>query len=82
MPCLALSDTPRRVSNHSGLALSNTSSFSHHCLFSIDVLGCTGTADKFCAVDQETLKQNLIRLVAVRSGDNWLKAINTDFEIK
>ena len=116
-------------------------------------LGCTRTADKFCAVDQETLKQNLIRLVespvikdddwinatsitidsveplpasdakaevsfvvrwttgvgdahatysgkwqanlqkagdghchvagvAVRSGDNWLKAINTDFEIK
>ena len=26
-------------------------------------LGCTRTADKFCAVDQETLKQNLIRLV-------------------
>jgi hypothetical protein len=116
-------------------------------------LGCTRTADKFCAVDQETLKQNLIRLVespvikdddginatsitidsveplpasdakaevsfvvhwktgvgdagaahsgkwqpnlqkagdghchvmgvAVRSGDSWLKAINTDFEIK
>ncbi len=26
-------------------------------------LGCTRTADKFCGVDQETLKQNLIRLV-------------------
>ena len=26
-------------------------------------LGCTRAADKFCAVDQETLKQNLIRLV-------------------
>ena len=116
-------------------------------------LGCTRTADKFCAADQETLKRNLIRLVespvikyddwidatsitidsvetlpvsdgrdevsfvvrwstgvgdartehsgkwtanlkkaedghchvmgvAVRSGDTWLKAINTDFEIK
>ena len=115
--------------------------------------GCTRTAEKFCAVDQETLKQNLIRLVqspvikdddwvnatsitidsveplplsdnkadvslvvrwttgagdartdhsgnwqanlqkakdghchvmgvAVRSGDSWIKAINTDFEIK
>jgi hypothetical protein len=116
-------------------------------------LGCMHTADKFCAVDQETLKQNLIRLVespvikdddsinatsitvdsieplplsdgkaqvsfvvrwttgvgdartdhsgnwqanlqkaedkhchvtgvAVRFGDIWIKAINTDFEIK
>jgi hypothetical protein len=116
-------------------------------------LGCTRTTEKFCGVDQETLKQNLIRLVespviknddwinatsitidsieplplnegkadvsfvvrwatgvgdaradhsgnwqanlqkakdgrchvmgvAVRSGDNWIKAINTDFEIK
>ena len=116
-------------------------------------LGCTRTADKFCGVDQETLKRNLIRLVqspvikedeainatsitidsvesspasdakadvsfvvrwttgvgdahadhsgkwqanlqkakdghchvmgvAVRLGDSWLKAINTDFEIK
>jgi len=116
-------------------------------------LGCMRTAEKFCAVDQETLKQNLIRLVqspiikdddwvnaasitidsieqlplsdnkaevsfvvrwrtgvggaptdhsgnwqanlqkakdghchvmgvAVRSGDSWIKAINTDFEIK
>ena len=115
--------------------------------------GCTRTAEKFCGVDQETLKQNLIRLVespvikdddwvnaasitidsveplpltngkadvsfvvrwttgvgdartehsgnwqanlqkakdghchvmgvAVRSGDSWIKAINTDFEIK
>jgi hypothetical protein len=26
-------------------------------------LGCTRTAEKFCGVDQETLKQNLIRLV-------------------
>jgi hypothetical protein len=26
-------------------------------------LGCTRTADKFCGVDQETLKKNLIRLV-------------------
>ena len=116
-------------------------------------LGCTRTAEKFCGVDGETLKQNLIRLVespviknddsvnattitidsveplplsegkadvsfvvrwttgvgdaradysgnwqanlqkakdghchvmgvAVRSGDSWIKAINTDFEIK
>ena len=116
-------------------------------------LGCMRTAEEFCAVDQETLKQNLIRLVqspvikdddsvnatsitidgieplpltegkadvsfvvrwttgvgdartdhsgnwqanlqkvkdghcrvmgvAVRSGDSWIKAINTDFEIK
>ena len=116
-------------------------------------LGCMRTAEKFCGVDQETLKQNLIRLVqspvikdddsvyaasitvdsveplplgegkadvsfvvrwstgvgdarteqsgnwqanlqkaqdghchvmgvAVRVGDNWIKAINTDFEIK
>jgi hypothetical protein len=111
--------------------------------------GCTRTAEKFCGVDGETLKQNLIRLVespvikdddsvnatsitidsveplplsegkadvrwttgvddartdhsgnwranlqkatdghchvmgvAVRSGDSWIKAINTDFEIK
>jgi len=115
--------------------------------------GCTRTVEKFCAVDQETLKQNLIRLVespvikgddsvnatsitvdsvkssfprdgktqvsfvvrwttgngdartdhsgnwqanlekapdkhchvtgvAIRSGDGWIKAINTDFEIK
>ena len=26
-------------------------------------LGCMRTAEKFCGVDQETLKQNLIRLV-------------------
>ena len=26
-------------------------------------LGCKGTVEKFCAVDQETLKQDLIRLV-------------------
>ena len=26
-------------------------------------LGCTRTAEKFCGVDGETLKQNLIRLV-------------------
>jgi len=26
-------------------------------------VGCMRTAEKFCAVDQETLKQNLIRLV-------------------
>jgi len=116
-------------------------------------VGCMRTAEKFCAVDQETLKQNLIRLVespvikdddavnamsitvdsvdlsplsdrktqvsfvvrwttgvgdartehsgtwqgnlekaadkhchvtgvAVRFGDAWIKAINTDFEIK
>ena len=116
-------------------------------------LSCTRTAEKFCGVGQETLKQNLIRLVespvikaddsvnassitidsveplplsegkadvsfvvrwttgvgdtrtdhsgnwqanlqkakdghchvmgvAVRSGDSWIKAINTDFEIK
>jgi hypothetical protein len=116
-------------------------------------LGCMRTAEKFCGVDQETLKQDLIRLVespvikdddwvnaasitidsveplplsngkadvsfvvrwttgvgdartehsgnwqanlqkaqdghchvmgvAVRSGDSWIKAINTDFEIK
>ena len=116
-------------------------------------LGCTRTAEKFCGVDGETLKQNLIRLVespvikdddsvnatsitidnveplplsegkadvsfvvrwttgvgdartdhsgnwqanlqkaqdghchvmgvAIRSGDSWIKAINTDFEIK
>ena len=116
-------------------------------------LGCMRTTDKFCGVDRETLKQNLIRLVespvikdddwvnatsitidnveplplsdgkadvsfvvrwtsgvgdartehsgnwqanlqkagdghchvmgvAVRSGDTWIKAINTDFEIK
>jgi hypothetical protein len=115
-------------------------------------LGCMRTAEKFCGVDQETLKRNLIRLVespvikdddwvnatsitidsvepslsdvktqisfvvrwttgvgdartdqsgrwqanlqkakdgqchvtgvAVRLGDNWIKAINTDFEIK
>jgi hypothetical protein len=116
-------------------------------------VGCTRTTEKFCGVDQETLKQNLIRLVqspvikdddsvnatsitidnvepltlsegkadvsfvvrwttgvgdaradhsgnwqanlqkakdghchvmgvAVRSGDSWIKAINTDFEIK
>ena len=121
--------------------------------FVLTFFGCTRTADKFCAVDQETLKRNLIRLVessvikdddsvnamsitvdsvesspltdgktqvsfvvrwttgvgdaraahsgkwqanlqkagdghchvtgvAVRLGDNWLKAINTDFEIK
>ena len=114
--------------------------------------GCMRTAEKFCGVDRETLKQNLIRLVqspvikgddsvnatsisidsveasplsektdvsfivrwttgvgdastdhsgnwqanlqktqdghchvmgvAVRAGDSWIKAINTDFEIK
>ena len=39
-------------------------------------LGCTRTADKFCAVDQETLKQNLIRLVEspVIKDDDWINA--------
>lgn len=35
---------------------SNTSSFRV-----LTSLGCTRTADKLCGVDQETLKQNLIR---------------------
>jgi hypothetical protein len=129
----------------------------HHLVITVCLvltsLGCTRTADKFCGVNQETLKQNLIRLVespvikeddsinatsikvdsieplllsngraqvsfvvrwttgvgdartdnsgkwqanlqkakdghcrvtgvAVRFGDSWIKAINTDFEIK
>ena len=39
-------------------------------------LGCTRTADKFCAVDQETLKQNLIRLVEspVIKDDDWVNS--------
>jgi len=76
MPCLALSDTPRRRSNHSGLALSNTSSFSHHCLFSIDVCWLYGHGRQILCGHCH------VTGVAVRSGDNWLKAINTDFEIK
>lgn len=129
----------------------------HHLVITVCLvltsLGCTRTAEKFCGVDGETLKQNLTRLVespvirhddsvnatsitidsveplplsdgkaevsfvvrwitgvgdastdhsgnwqanlqkakdghchvmgvAVRSGDSWIKAINTDFEIK
>ena len=39
-------------------------------------LGCMRTAEKFCAVDQETLKQNLIRLVQspVIKDDDWVNA--------
>jgi hypothetical protein len=38
--------------------------------------GCTRTVEKFCAVDQETLKQNLIRLVEspVIKDDDWVNA--------
>jgi hypothetical protein len=39
-------------------------------------LGCMHTAEKFCGVDQETLKQNLIRLVqspAIKD-DDWVNA--------
>ena len=130
---------------------------SQHSLITVGLalmsFGCMRTVEKFCAVDQETLKQDLIRLVkspvikdddsvnatsitvdsvesspltdgktqvsfvvrwttgvgdartdhsgtwqanlekaadkrchvtgvAIRSGDAWIKAINTDFEIK
>jgi hypothetical protein len=39
-------------------------------------LGCTRTAEKFCGADQETLKQNLIRLVEspVIKDDDWVNA--------
>ena len=39
-------------------------------------LGCMRTADKFCGVDRETLKQNLIRLVEspVIKDDDWVNA--------
>ena len=39
----------------------------HHLVITVCLvltsLGCTRTAEKFCGVDGETLKQNLIRLV-------------------
>jgi hypothetical protein len=36
-------------------------------------LGCMRTVEKFCGVDGETLKQNLIRLVEspVIKNDDW-----------
>ena len=39
-------------------------------------LGCMRTADKFCGVDRETLKQNLIRLVEspIIKDDDWVNA--------
>jgi len=38
--------------------------------------GCMRTAEKFCGVDQETLKQYLIRLVEspVIKNDDWVNA--------
>jgi len=38
--------------------------------------GCTRTAEKFCTVDQKTLKQNLIRLVQspLIKDDDWVNA--------
>jgi hypothetical protein len=39
-------------------------------------LSCARTAEKFCGVDGETLKQNLIRLVEspVIKDDDWVNA--------
>ena len=39
-------------------------------------LGCMRTAERFCGVDQETLKQYLIRLVEspVIKNDDWVNA--------
>ena len=157
--CLAVSNPNQPTKNH--VMSFNTSNAlcrtPHRLVITVCLLlmsfGCARTAEKFCGVDQETLKQNLIRLVqspvikeddwvnaasitvdsveakplsdgkadvsfvvrwttgvgdarvehsgnwqanlqkagdghchvmgvAVRSGDNWIKAINTDFEIK
>jgi hypothetical protein len=41
-------------------------------------LGCTRRADKLCAVDEETLKQNLIRLLEspVIKDDDWINAMS------
>ena len=45
------------------------------CIMLMSV-GCMRTAEKFCAVDQETLKQNLIQLVEspVIKDDDWVNA--------
>ena len=83
---------PQHESGYFEPALSNTSSFSYHCLFGGDVFGCVRTAEKFCGVTYHSgnWQANLQKMqdghchvmgVAVRAGDSWIKAINTDFEI-
>ena len=61
------------------------------CL-AVTFFGCMRTAEKFCGVTDhsENWQANLQKTqdghchvmgVAVRAGDSWIKAINTDFEI-
>jgi len=61
------------------------------CL-AVTFFGCMRTAEKFCGVTDHSgnWQANLQKTqdghchvmgVAVRAGDSWIKAINTDFEI-